>query len=138
MINILFLKKITLSLSFSVSLRPKPTTCFSQTRAKAIYFLHLLFFSAIWQSLNLPIKISAVFFFFFLILAQTFPVSLQQKAISVLTASSHIISLFMWLTRYTHYRLKKKKKTFSGREKSFPRELLMTCMGSRHQLHSGS
>ena len=90
-------KKITLSLRFSLSLLPKPMTCFSQTRAKAIYFLHLLFFSAIWQSLNLPIKISAVFFFC-LILAQTFPVSLQQKAVSVLTASSHVINLFIWLT----------------------------------------
>lgn len=39
-------------------------------------------------------------------LAQSFPTSLQLNAISSLTQFSHIISLLVWLTRYTGYRLR--------------------------------
>ena len=59
-------KKITLSLHFSLSLLPKPTTCFSQTRAKAIYFLHLFLFIcnlAVSESPN-QTKCSLFFCFF--------------------------------------------------------------------------
>ena len=58
--------KITLSLHFSLSLLPKPTTCFSQTRAKAIYFLHLFLFFCNLAVSESPNQNKCCLFFVFL------------------------------------------------------------------------
>lgn len=54
--------------------------------------------------MNPHIKVSPILFFFYL--AQSFCMPLQLNAISPLTQFSPIISLLVWLTRYTGYRLR--------------------------------
>lgn len=67
-------------LHFSLSFLPKPTTCFSQTRAKAIYFLHLfLFFCNLAVSESPNQNKCCLFFCFFKFLSKHSPCLYNKK-----------------------------------------------------------